>query len=43
MVALVRSLAAAIPIATIHEIDGAGHAAPFDATTNFVRLIADSI
>jgi pimeloyl-ACP methyl ester carboxylesterase len=43
MVGLVRSLAAAIPTATTREIDGAGHAAPFDATTNFVRLIADSM
>jgi pimeloyl-ACP methyl ester carboxylesterase len=43
MVGLVRSLAAAIPTATTRQIDGAGHAAPFDATTNFVRLIADSI
>jgi pimeloyl-ACP methyl ester carboxylesterase len=39
---LVRSLAAAIPTATTREIEGAGHAAPFDATTNFVQLIADS-
>lgn len=37
---LVRSLAAAIPAARIWEIEGAGHAAPFDATTEFVRLIA---
>ncbi len=43
MVSLVRSLAAAIPTATTREIEGAGHAAPFDATTNFVRLIADSM
>jgi pimeloyl-ACP methyl ester carboxylesterase len=43
MVRLVRSLAAAIPTARTHEIEGAGHAAPFDATTNFVQLIADSI
>jgi pimeloyl-ACP methyl ester carboxylesterase len=43
MVGLVRSLAAAIPTATTRQIDGAGHAAPFDATTNFVRLIADSM
>jgi pimeloyl-ACP methyl ester carboxylesterase len=43
MVGLVRSLAAAIPTATTREIDGAGHAAPFDATANFVRLIADSM
>ncbi|HEX6679950.1 MAG TPA: alpha/beta hydrolase [Gaiellaceae bacterium] len=43
IVGLVRSLAAAIPTATTREIQGAGHAAPFDATTNFVQLIADSI
>ena len=40
---LVRSLAAAIPTARTHRIEGAGHAAPFDATTNFVQLIADAI
>jgi pimeloyl-ACP methyl ester carboxylesterase len=40
---LVGSLAAAIPTATTHEIAGAGHAAPFDATTNFVQVIADAI
>ena len=39
---LVRSLATAIPTARTHRIEGAGHAAPFDATTNFVRLIADT-
>jgi steroid delta-isomerase-like uncharacterized protein len=39
---LVRSLAAAIPDARTHRIEEAGHAAPFDATTNFVRLIADT-
>jgi pimeloyl-ACP methyl ester carboxylesterase len=43
MVGLVRSLAAAIPTATTRQIEGAGHAAPFDATTNFVQLIADTI
>jgi pimeloyl-ACP methyl ester carboxylesterase len=43
MFRLVRALASAIPTATMHRIEGAGHAAPFDATTNFVRLIADSI
>jgi pimeloyl-ACP methyl ester carboxylesterase len=43
MIGLVRSLAAAIPTATTREVDGAGHAAPFDATTNFVRPIADSM
>jgi pimeloyl-ACP methyl ester carboxylesterase len=40
MVRLVRSLASAIPTARTHCIDGAGHAAPFDATTNFVQLVA---
>ena len=40
---LVGSLAAAIPTATTREIPGAGHAAPFDATTNFVQVIADTI
>jgi pimeloyl-ACP methyl ester carboxylesterase len=43
MVRLVRSLAAAIPTARTHQIEGAGHAAPFDAPTNFVQLIADTI
>ena len=40
---LVGSLAAAIPTATTCEIPGAGHAAPFDATSNFVQVIADNI
>jgi hypothetical protein len=40
---LVRSLAAAIPTAKTQEIEGSGDAAPFDATTNFVQLIADTI
>jgi pimeloyl-ACP methyl ester carboxylesterase len=43
MFRLVRSLASAIPAARTHQIEGSGHAAPFDATTNFVRLIADTI
>jgi hypothetical protein len=40
---LTRSLAAAIPTARTHRIEGAAHAAPFDATANFVQLIADTI
>jgi pimeloyl-ACP methyl ester carboxylesterase len=40
---LVGSLAAAIPTATTREIAGGGHAAPFDATTGFVQVIADAI
>ncbi len=43
MFRLVRSLAAAIPTASTRRIEGAGHAALFDATTSFVQLIADTI
>ena len=43
IIRLTRSLAAAIPTATTHQIEGAGHAAPFDATSNFVQLIAGTI
>jgi pimeloyl-ACP methyl ester carboxylesterase len=43
MFRLTRSLAAAIPTARTHRIEGSGHAAAFDATTNFVQLIADTI
>jgi pimeloyl-ACP methyl ester carboxylesterase len=43
MVRLARLLAMAIPTASTQRIEGAGHAAPFDATTNFVQLIADTI
>jgi pimeloyl-ACP methyl ester carboxylesterase len=43
MVGLVRSLAAAIPTASTQQIAGAGHAVNFDATANFVQLIADTI
>ena len=40
---LTRALAAAIPTASVHRVKGAAHAAPFDAPTNFVRVIADTI
>lgn len=40
MVRLVKLLAAAIPTGTTEMIEGAGHAAPFDARDNFVRAIA---
>jgi pimeloyl-ACP methyl ester carboxylesterase len=43
MFRLVRALASAIPGARTHEVEGAGHAAPFDATSKFVELIADTI
>jgi pimeloyl-ACP methyl ester carboxylesterase len=42
MFRLTRLLAEAIPAARTQRIEGAGHAAPFDATANFVRLIADT-
>ena len=42
IIRLTRSLAAAIPTARTHEIER-GHAAPFDATSNFVQLIACTI
>ena len=38
-----RALADAIPGARTHRFEGAAHAAPFDATTNFVQLIADTM
>lgn len=40
---LVRSLAAAIPTARTQQIAGAGHAVAFDAPSNFVQLVADTI
>jgi hypothetical protein len=43
MFRLFRSRASAIPNAKTHQIEGAGHAAPFDATSNFVQLIADTV
>lgn len=42
MIRLTRWLADAIPTARTRRIAGAGHAAPFDATANFVHLVADS-
>ena len=38
-----RSFAAAIPGARTHRIEGAAHAAPFDATANFVHVIVDAL
>jgi pimeloyl-ACP methyl ester carboxylesterase len=43
MFRLVQLLASAMPTGRVHRIEGAGHAAPFDATANFVRLIGDAI
>ena len=42
MFRLIRSLAFAIPSATVRRIERAGHAAPFDAPENFVEVIADT-
>jgi pimeloyl-ACP methyl ester carboxylesterase len=39
----VRALAAAIPTARTHRIERCGHAAPFDATADFVQLIAGAV
>lgn len=43
MFGCIRSLASAIPTARIERIEGAGHAAPFDATANFVQTITDTL
>jgi pimeloyl-ACP methyl ester carboxylesterase len=43
MARLTESLAAAIPTARVREIEGAGHAAPFDATNRFVQLVAGAL
>jgi pimeloyl-ACP methyl ester carboxylesterase len=40
---LVRALASAMPMGTTRELQGAGHAAPFDATTEFVRLVGEVV
>jgi pimeloyl-ACP methyl ester carboxylesterase len=38
-----RAFAAAIPGARVRRIDGAAHAAPFDAPDAFVRLVGDTV
>src|SRR5262245_63685750 len=43
MARLVRALAMAIPGARTREIEGAGHAAPFDAPGNFAAVIAEAV
>jgi pimeloyl-ACP methyl ester carboxylesterase len=43
MFRLVRALAAAIPSARTHRIEGGGHAAPFDAPANSVQVIAGTV
>jgi pimeloyl-ACP methyl ester carboxylesterase len=43
MVRRTRAFAAAIPGARVQRIEGAAHAAPFDATDDFVQLIAETM
>ena len=43
MIHLVQTLGATIPTGRTLELEGAGHAAPFDATTKFVEVVADAI
>jgi pimeloyl-ACP methyl ester carboxylesterase len=43
MVRVTRRLAAAIPSATVQEVEGAGHAAPFDAPANFAAMVIDVV
>jgi pimeloyl-ACP methyl ester carboxylesterase len=42
MVRVTRKLAAAIATASFREIEGAGHAAPFDAPDNLARVIEEA-
>jgi pimeloyl-ACP methyl ester carboxylesterase len=43
MRAVTRSLARAIPTATVREIDGTAHAVSFDAPGNFTQVIAEAM
>jgi pimeloyl-ACP methyl ester carboxylesterase len=43
MRAVTRSLARAIPTASMREIDGAAHAVPFDAPGTFAQVITETI
>ena len=43
MRAITRSLAHAIPTATVREIVGTAHAVPFDAPGNFAQVIVEAI
>jgi pimeloyl-ACP methyl ester carboxylesterase len=43
MARVTRSLAAAVPTSEVLSIEGAGHAAPFDAPANFVEVIAEAM
>ena len=43
MVRITRSLARAIPTATIRPIEGAGHAVVFDAPAALVQMIVETV
>jgi esterase len=43
MRSITRSLAQAIPTASLREIDGAAHAVPFDAPGNFAQVIVEAM
>ncbi len=43
MRSLTRSLARAIPAATVREIAGAAHAVPFEAPGNFAQVITEAV
>jgi pimeloyl-ACP methyl ester carboxylesterase len=43
MASITRSLAHAIPAASVRKIEGAGHAVAFDAPAAFVKVIAEAI
>lgn len=43
MVRVTRKLAAVVPTARFHQIEAAGHAAPFDAPSNFAKVITEAI
>jgi pimeloyl-ACP methyl ester carboxylesterase len=43
MRSITRSLARAIPTASLREIDGAAHAVPFDAPGNFAQVIVEAM
>ena len=43
MRSITRSLAQAIPTASVREIDGAAHAVAFDAPGNFAQVIVEAM
>jgi pimeloyl-ACP methyl ester carboxylesterase len=43
MLPITRSLARAIPTATVRQVEGAGHAVAFDAPGGFARLIGEAV